>query len=85
VFIGGGVCDAGVLEACWTALKPGGRLVANVVTLQGEMRLFEWRQHHGGDLVRLATAQAGPLGSFDVWRQALPVTLYSGIKPFSKI
>ena len=29
VFIGGGASEAGVFEAAWTALKPGGRLVIN--------------------------------------------------------
>ena len=81
VFIGGGATETGVLEACWEILKPGGRLVANAVTLQTEMRLFEWRQRFGGELLRLGVAQAGVLGSFDVWRQALPVTVYCGIKP----
>lgn len=76
IFIGGGVTEAAMLETCWAALKPGGRLVANAVTLQSEMRLFDWRQRHGGELLRLSVAQAGALGSFDVWRQALPVTLY---------
>ncbi|ENQ83040.1 precorrin-6y C5,15-methyltransferase (decarboxylating), CbiE subunit [Brucella melitensis F2/06-6] len=80
IFIGGGVTDEGVLEACWNALKPGGRLVANAVTLQSEMRLFAWRQEFGGDLTRVGVAQAGELGSFDVWRQALPVTIYCGFK-----
>lgn len=80
IFIGGGVTDEGVLQACWDALKPGGRLVANAVTLQSEMQLFGWRQRFGGELVRLSVAQAGALGSFDVWRQALPVTLYCAIK-----
>ena len=80
VFIGGGVTDDGVLQTCWDALKPGGRLVANAVTLQSEMQLFAWRQRFGGELVRLSVAQAGALGAFDVWRQALPVTLYSARK-----
>lgn len=80
IFIGGGVTDESVLETCWNALKPGGRLVANAVTLQSEMRLFNWQQQRGGELVRLGVAHSGPLGSFDVWRQALPVTLYCGIK-----
>ncbi|MFD1198513.1 precorrin-6y C5,15-methyltransferase (decarboxylating) subunit CbiE [Brucella gallinifaecis] len=80
IFIGGGVSDEGVIEACWAALKPGGRLVANAVTLQSEMQLFNWRQNNGGDLTRLQVAQAGALGSFDAWRQALPVTIYCGIK-----
>ncbi len=80
IFIGGGVTDEGVLEACWNALKPGGRLVANAVTLQSEMLLFNWREKFGGELTRLGVAQAGALGSFDVWRQALPVTIYCGFK-----
>lgn len=81
IFIGGGVTDEGVIEACWAALKPGGRLIASAVTLQSEMQLFNWRQQHEGELTRLQVAQAGALGSFDAWRQALPVTIYCGIKP----
>lgn len=80
IFIGGGVTDDGVLEACWNVLKPGGRLVANAVTLQSEMLLFNWREKYGGELTRLSVAQAGSLGSFDAWRQALPVTIYCGFK-----
>jgi len=80
IFIGGGVTDAGVIEVCWKALKPGGRLVANAVTLQSEMQLFNWQQQYGGELIRLQVAQAGALGSFDAWRQALPVTIYCGVK-----
>lgn len=81
VFIGGGVTVPGVLECCWERLRPGGRLVANAVTLQSEARLVEWRQRHGGELVRLGVAHAQPLGGFDTWRQALPVTLLAVRKP----
>src|SRR5690606_31036165 len=56
IFIGGGVTDDGVLEACWNALKPGGRLVANAVTLQSEMLIFNWREKFGGELTRLGVA-----------------------------
>jgi precorrin-6Y C5,15-methyltransferase (decarboxylating) len=75
VFIGGGVTVPGVLDACWTQLRPGGRLVANAVTLQGEAALVAWRAQHGGTLTRIALAEAQPLGGFDTWRQALPITL----------
>ncbi|MFF7707706.1 precorrin-6y C5,15-methyltransferase (decarboxylating) subunit CbiE [Pseudomonas sp. NPDC007930] len=81
IFIGGGVTVPGVLQACWAALKPGGRLVANAVTLQSEMALMAWREAHGGELTRLHLAQAQPLGSFDTWRQALPITLLEQAKP----
>ncbi len=81
IFIGGGATGAGVLDACWAALKPGGRLVANAVTLQGELALAAWRDAHGGTLTRVSLAHAEPLGRFDTWRQPLPVTLYDVRKP----
>lgn len=82
VFIGGGVTREGVLDACWAALKPGGRLIANAVTLQSEMTLMAWREQHRGELTRIHIAQAQPLGDFDTWRQALPITLLDVVKPF---
>ncbi|QXI29138.1 precorrin-6y C5,15-methyltransferase (decarboxylating) subunit CbiE [Pseudomonas vanderleydeniana] len=81
IFIGGGVTVPGVLETCWARLKPGGRLVANAVTLQSELLLMNWRQQHGGELTRIHVAQAQPLGDFDTWRQALPITLLEVLKP----
>lgn len=82
IFIGGGVTRENVLADCWAALKPGGRLVANAVTLQSELALVQWRESHGGELTRLHIAQASPLGEFDTWRQALPITLLDTVKPF---
>jgi len=81
IFIGGGVTRDGVLDTCWQRLRPGGRLVANAVTLQSEMTLMNWRAEHGGELTRIHVAQAQPLGEFDTWRQALPITLLEVIKP----
>lgn len=81
IFIGGGVTREGVLDTCWQNLRPGGRLVANAVTLQSEMTLMNWRAQHGGELTRIHVAQAQPLGEFDTWRQALPITLLEVVKP----
>jgi len=81
IFIGGGVTREGVLDTCWAQLKPGGRLIANAVTLQSEMTLMAWREQHGGELTRIHIAQAQPLGEFDTWRQALPITLLDVTKP----
>ncbi|KFE51950.1 bifunctional cobalt-precorrin-7 (C(5))-methyltransferase/cobalt-precorrin-6B (C(15))-methyltransferase [Pseudomonas syringae] len=81
IFIGGGVTRPGVLEACWQQLKSGGRLVANAVTLQSEAALMAWRDLHGGELTRIHIAHAKPLGEFDTWRQALPITLLDVVKP----
>lgn len=81
IFIGGGVTVPGVLDDCWAALKPGGRLLANAVTLQSEAALVNFREQHGGELLRLTVAQAQPLGGFDTWRAALPITLLTVRKP----
>ncbi|MFE9421557.1 precorrin-6y C5,15-methyltransferase (decarboxylating) subunit CbiE [Kitasatospora sp. NPDC006697] len=77
VFVGGGLTAPGLLAACWAALPPGGRLVANTVTLESEALLAEWYRRHGGELVRLAVAHAVPVGGFTGWRQAMPVTQWS--------
>jgi precorrin-6Y C5,15-methyltransferase (decarboxylating) len=81
IFIGGGVTDEGVMQTCWKSLKPGGRLVANAVTIQSEVALTGWRDTYGGDLTKLTVSHVQPLGSFDAWRAALPVTIYSVRKP----
>lgn len=83
VFVGGGLTAPGLLDACWDALPPGGRLVANTVTLESEALLAERRRRHGGELVRLAVAHAVPLGSFTGWRQAMPVTQWAVRKPLT--
>jgi precorrin-6B C5,15-methyltransferase / cobalt-precorrin-6B C5,C15-methyltransferase len=81
IFIGGGVTTEGVLETCWTALRSGGRLVANVVTLEGEQKLFEWHQRVGGTLTRIGIQRAEPLGSFLAWKPMAPVTQWVVLKP----
>ncbi len=81
VFIGGGLTAPGLLDACWEALPPGGRLVANTVTLESEALLAERYRRHGGELVRLAVSHAVPVGGFTGWRQAMPVTQWSAVKP----
>lgn len=81
IFIGGGVTQAGVLPLCWERLRPGGRLIANAVTLQSEAALMAFRDVHGGSVSRFQMAYAQPLGTFDTWRQALPITLLEVRKP----
>jgi precorrin-6Y C5,15-methyltransferase (decarboxylating) len=77
VFIGGGVTVPGVVQACWDALGPGGRLVANAVTLEGQAVLIDWRQRLGGTLTRIGVERAGGLGTLTTWRPALPVVQWS--------
>ncbi|AJF66023.1 bifunctional cobalt-precorrin-7 (C(5))-methyltransferase/cobalt-precorrin-6B (C(15))-methyltransferase [Streptomyces vietnamensis] len=80
IFIGGGLTAPGLLDTCWDALPPGGRLVANTVTLESEALLARWYGRHGGELIRLAVATAVPVGGFTGWRQAMPVTQWSVTK-----
>ncbi|MEU8993671.1 precorrin-6y C5,15-methyltransferase (decarboxylating) subunit CbiE [Streptomyces caniferus] len=81
VFIGGGLTAPGLLAACWEALPAGGRIVANTVTLESEALLADQYRQHGGELVRLAVSHAVPVGGFTGWRQAMPVTQWSAVKP----
>jgi precorrin-6Y C5,15-methyltransferase (decarboxylating) len=81
VFLGGGLSEPRLLERCWGALPPGGRLVANAVTLEGEQALFAWRAKVGGELVRLMVARAEPVGRFGGWRPAMPVTQLAATRP----
>lgn len=77
IFIGGGGSDSGVLDAAMTALRPGGRLVANAVTLEMEALLLARHAEHGGELIRLAVSRAAPVGGMTGWRPAMPVTQWS--------
>jgi precorrin-6Y C5,15-methyltransferase (decarboxylating) len=81
VFIGGGVSEPGVIDAATRALRPGGRLVINAVTLEGEALLLARHAALGGELIRIAVSRAAPLGGKTAWRPALPVTQWLWQKP----
>ena len=81
IFVGGGIGAPAMLETCWQMLRPGGRLVANVVTVEGEQRLFAWQAQHGGELLRIEVARLDALGSYRAWRPSLPVTQLAARKP----
>lgn len=81
IFIGGGGSDAGVFDAAISALRPGGRFVANAVTLEMEVLLLARHAALGGELLRLQVSRAAPVGSMTGWRPAMPVTQWSWVKP----
>lgn len=81
VFIGGGMSEA-TFQACWSALRPGGRLVANAVTLESEALLLDLHRREGGDLTRIAVSKAESVGPFRGWRNAMPVTQWALVKPW---
>ncbi|GAA0937633.1 precorrin-6y C5,15-methyltransferase (decarboxylating) subunit CbiE [Actinocorallia libanotica] len=80
VFIGGGATAEGVVDLCWKALKPAGRLVVHGVTLQTEALLLARYAELGGELTRLSVEQAAPLGAFAGWKPARAVTQWSLLK-----
>ncbi|MBW4464229.1 MAG: precorrin-6y C5,15-methyltransferase (decarboxylating) subunit CbiE [Pegethrix bostrychoides GSE-TBD4-15B] len=80
IFIGGGLTTEYLLEICWPALRPGGRLVANAVTVETEQILFAAQQRLGGSLTRLAVQRAEPIGKFLGWKAMAPITQWTVIK-----
>jgi precorrin-6Y C5,15-methyltransferase (decarboxylating) len=84
VFVGGGATDAGVLDAAWAALRPGGRLVVNAVTLETQAELVSRYKAVGGDLVGVQVTRADPVGGFHGWRPSMPVTQWAVTKPWTE-
>jgi len=88
VFIGGGLSSGNLLQTCWNALKPGGRLVANAVTLEGEQKLLQWQNENAGksgasgDLTRLSIARAEKIGKFQGWKEMRSVIQLAVIKKY---
>ncbi|MGB0570895.1 MAG: precorrin-6y C5,15-methyltransferase (decarboxylating) subunit CbiE [Alphaproteobacteria bacterium] len=81
VFIGGGLSeDEDLIGNIWERLGPSGRLVANVVTLEGETALLNAHAKHGGELTRIAVSHADPVGGLTGWRPAMPVTQWSVVR-----
>jgi len=79
VFIGGGISEE-VLDCCWDALRPLGRLVINAVSIEGQGALAAFHAARGGDLAMISVHRAKPLGPYRGWRPALPVAQWSLIK-----
>lgn len=77
IFIGGGLTQPGLLEACLDNLSSGGRLVANAVTVESEALLAQSYSRFGGQLRSLQHYHGEPLGDFTGWRPQLPVTQWA--------
>ena len=78
VFIGGGLAEA--VEPCWAALKAGGRLVVNAVTVETQAALSELSRRYGGELLQAQFARAEPVGRFRGLRPAMPVLQWRAVK-----
>lgn len=73
VFLGGAVASGKVFKACWKALAPGGRLVANAVTLEAEAALIERHASYGGELVRVDISHVSEIGARRAFRPRMAV------------
>jgi len=88
IFVGGGLSARNMLETCWNALKPGGRLVANAITLEGEQKLLKWHKDNiekygkRGDLTRMAVSHVESIGDFQSWKEARFVTQLNVTKSY---
>ena len=81
IFIGGGACEAALLDNAIAALRSDGRLVVNAVTLSTEALLIDRHAALGGELTRIAITRAGSVGEKSGWRPAMPVTQWAWTKP----
>ncbi|OCB29512.1 precorrin-6Y-methylase [Mycobacterium malmoense] len=74
IFIGGGLTQPGLLDACFEHLPARGRLVVNAVTAESESTLAQSHSRLGGQLRRFQHYHGEPLGGFTGWRPQMPVT-----------
>jgi precorrin-6B C5,15-methyltransferase / cobalt-precorrin-6B C5,C15-methyltransferase len=86
VFVGGGVNTAGLIETVQAAVAPGGRVVANAVSLESEACLLKCYKTFGGHLTRIAISRADRLGDVEGtgvagWRGLMPITQWTWMKP----
>jgi len=79
VFLGGGVEAA--FETCWAALRPGGRLVVNAVTVESQAQVAQLSRRFGGDLLHVQFARAEPVGRFRGFRALMPSVQWRAVKP----
>jgi precorrin-6Y C5,15-methyltransferase (decarboxylating) len=77
VFVGGGAGNPEIIEYAWNALKPGGRLVVNSVTLETEAVIIAAYKKYGGGIVRIGIDRSEDIGSMTGLRPAMRVTQWS--------
>jgi precorrin-6Y C5,15-methyltransferase (decarboxylating) len=81
IFIGGGGSEPGVMDTAIAALRAGGTLVANSVTLEMDAVLLAEHAKRGGSLTRIELSRASPVGAMTGWRPAMPLTQWRWVKP----
>jgi precorrin-6Y C5,15-methyltransferase (decarboxylating) len=82
VFIGGGLGDDGLFETAWERLKPGGIMAANVISIEGELHLYDLHEKHGGDISRIEVSTLTRIGPLRALRPRMAVTHWRTRKPW---
>jgi precorrin-6Y C5,15-methyltransferase (decarboxylating) len=80
IFMGGDVGNDDLFDACWSALKSGGRLVANAITLDGEHALYSRHLQLGGELTRIDISTLDRVGGHRAFRPRMTVTQWVVVK-----
>lgn len=80
IFFGGGLRTLSVLEAAWSILPAGGRLVANAVAVETEQLLIEAWQRYGGSLTRLTAERLDSVGDLHAFRPAMKILQWVAMK-----
>ncbi len=60
-------------------------MVANVVTIEGEMHLYDLQENHGGDLVRLEISHLTPIGPYRALKPRMAVTAMESPQAMRKL
>ena len=81
IFLGGDVGNETLFHACWSALRRGGRLVANAVTIEGEQALYERQARLSGELCRIEVSVLDQIGAHRALRPRMAVTQWAVHKP----
>ena len=80
IFIGGGG-EPALFDRAFAALKPGGRIVANAITLDTETAVLTAQGKFGGTLTRLSVERLDAVGGKQAFRPAMTVTQWTAVKP----
>ena len=65
-----------MLTSAWEVLRPGGRIVINVVSIEAEQTLLAFRENVGGELSRISIERATSVGNFKALKPMLGVTQF---------
>ncbi|MDF0530562.1 precorrin-6y C5,15-methyltransferase (decarboxylating) subunit CbiE [Tsukamurella sp. 8F] len=76
IFVGGGLTNE-VAETCLGALPVGGRLVANVVTVENQALAIELHRRYGGTLRQYVASDLTPLGAANAWSPRRPLVQWA--------